>query len=234
MIEIAIVEDEDSYAEQLNGYVKQYEEETRSRIHITRFSDGDEITEDYKGSYDIILMDIQMEFMDGMTAAEQIRSMDTEVVIMFITNMTSYAIRGYQVDAMDYVLKPVTYFDFSQKLTRAIGKIAKRKSHPVTISSSSGMIRLDAGDIWYLESQGHQLIYHTRQGEFQERRKMQEAEEAYEALGFFRSNKGVLVNLEHVEGVQEGCCIVHGERLPVSRARRNDFMSALTEYIGER
>ena len=61
MIEIAIVEDEDSYAEQLIGYVKQYEEETRSRIHITRFSDGDEITEDYKGSYDIILMDIQME-----------------------------------------------------------------------------------------------------------------------------------------------------------------------------
>lgn len=53
-----------------------------------------------------------MKFMDGMSAAEAIRKQDTKVVIMFITNMTNYAIRGYEVDAMDYVLKPVSYFAF--------------------------------------------------------------------------------------------------------------------------
>ena len=65
--------------------------------------------ENYSGDFDIILMDIQMKYMDGMTAAEQIRKLDSEVIIMFITNMTQYAIRGYEVDALDYVVKPVEY-----------------------------------------------------------------------------------------------------------------------------
>ena len=64
-----------------------------------------------------------MKLMDGMTAAEEIRKLDQDVIIMFITNMTNYAIRGYQVDALDYVLKPVSYFAFSQKLGRAISKM---------------------------------------------------------------------------------------------------------------
>lgn len=55
-----------------------------------------------------------MKFMDGMAAAEEIRKMDSEVIIIFITNMTQYAIRGYEVDALDYMLKPVNYFAFSQ------------------------------------------------------------------------------------------------------------------------
>ncbi len=71
-------------------------------------------------------MDVEMKFMDGMSAAEEIRKMDTEVVIIFITNMAQYAIRGYAVDALDYVLKPVSYFAFSQRLNRAIGRMKKR------------------------------------------------------------------------------------------------------------
>ena len=109
MITIAIVEDEEAYAKQLTEYIEQYQQESGKRFRVIRFTDGDEIVEKYTGEYDIILMDIQMQFMDGMTAAEEIRKFDTKVVIMFITNMTNYAIRGYEVDAMDYVLKPVTW-----------------------------------------------------------------------------------------------------------------------------
>ena len=68
-----------------------------------------------------------MKFMDGMSAAEEIRKVDTEVVIIFITNMAQYAIRGYAVDALDYVLKPVSYFAFSQRLSRAIGRMKKTR-----------------------------------------------------------------------------------------------------------
>ena len=112
--------------------------------------DEDEIVEGYTGEYDIILMDIQMKFMDGMSAAEEIRKQDSKVVIMFITNMTNYAIRGYEVDAMDYVLKPVSYFAFSKKLERAIGRIPQKSGHPVTINTSEGLVRLDASAIYYI------------------------------------------------------------------------------------
>lgn len=116
MIRIAVVEDEELYAEQLQNYISKYAEERKKQIKVTWFQDGEDIVSGYKGEYDIILLDIQMRFMDGMTAAEKIRELDSEVVLMFITNMIQYAVRGYEVDAMDYVVKPVEYFAFSQKL----------------------------------------------------------------------------------------------------------------------
>ena len=233
MITIAIVEDEEAYAKQLTEYIEKYQRESGKSIRVIRFSDGDEIVEKYTGKYDIILMDIQMKFMDGMSAAEAIRKHDTKVVIMFITNMTNYAIRGYEVDAMDYVLKPVSYFAFSQKLDRAIKRIPHKAGNPVIVNTADGIVRTDTSSIYYIESEGHNLIYHTTDGEIKERAKMQDAEEKFVPLGFFRSNKGYLVNLEYVDGVKDGCCIIKGEALLISRARRNDFMTALTQYMGE-
>lgn len=127
MIKIAIVEDEAMYAKQLEEFLRQYEKENGEAFDITIYSDGDQIVNKYRSQYDIILMDVEMKFMDGMSAAEEIRKVDTEVVIIFITNMAQYAIRGYAVDALDYVLKPVSYFAFSQRLSRAIGRMKKEK-----------------------------------------------------------------------------------------------------------
>ena len=126
MIRIAIVEDEAAYAEQLEGFLHRYEEEKKEAFEITRFSDGDSIVHNYKAKYDIILMDIQMKFMDGMSAAGKIRKSDTEVIIIFITNMRQYAILGYAVDALDYVVKPISYFAFSERLGKAIERIHRR------------------------------------------------------------------------------------------------------------
>ncbi|MCR4868760.1 MAG: response regulator, partial [Lachnospiraceae bacterium] len=95
MIHIAIVEDEELYRKQLMEYLRDYEREQSVSFDVRTYTDGAEIAEDYPGDLDIILMDIQMKFMDGMTAAEKIRRLDRQVVLMFITNMTQYAIRGY-------------------------------------------------------------------------------------------------------------------------------------------
>ena len=166
MIRLAIVEDEDLYANQLVEYIRKYELESGEQFKIERFRDGDEIAEEYKGDYDIILMDIQMQFMDGMTAAEKIRELDSEVIIMFITNMTNYAIRGYQVDALDYVVKPVEYFSFCKKIEKAIGKVDRKKTPAITIRIQSGVMKLKANDIYYIESEGHNLFYVTKKGTY--------------------------------------------------------------------
>ena len=120
------------------------------------FSDGSEIAEDYSGDYDIILMDIQMKFMDGISAARKIREMDQEVIIIFITNMTNYAIRGYEVDAMDYIVKPVEYFAFSHKLDRAVKRIRKKEKHYISIPMENGVRKMDIAGIYYIESMGVQ------------------------------------------------------------------------------
>ncbi|MBQ7616293.1 MAG: response regulator transcription factor [Butyrivibrio sp.] len=231
MINLAIVEDEDSYAQQLTEFVNRFQEESGNYFKITRFKDGDEITNGYKGQFDIILMDIEMKLMDGMTAAEEIRKLDQEVVIMFITNMTNYAIRGYQVDALDYVLKPVSYFAFSQKLDRALSRIKKSSSNIISIDMPSGVKKLDIDNIFYIESEGHNLNFYTSGGEFTIRARLSDFEDQLSQYNFFRSNKGYLVNLKYVDGVEKGSCLIAGKQLLISRSRKNDFMSALTDYM---
>ena len=157
MIRIALVEDDPAYAEQLLSYLKEYEKESKERISVQTFSDGEDIVTEYRADYDIILMDVEMKFMDGMSAAEEIRKMDTEVVIIFITNMPQYAIQGYRVDALDYVLKPVSYFAFTQRIDRALTRLKKREKKYLTIAVKGGMMKLDLSEICYVEVQDHDL-----------------------------------------------------------------------------
>lgn len=233
MIRIAIVEDEEEYVKQLTEYLREYQKTAGEEIDVTVYRDGDEITEEYKPKYDIILMDIQMKFVDGMTAAEEIRSMDSKVIIMFITNMKQYAIRGYKVGALDYILKPVSYFAFSERLDQAVKRIKRRSSNFVTIQVKGGILRLDTSDIYYIESQGHNLIYHTGNGDHLSSGTMKSAEEELTGYGFSRGNKSYLINLAHVDGIQDKCARVKGEQLQLSRPRQNTFMQDLTKYWGE-
>ncbi|MDO4521607.1 MAG: LytTR family DNA-binding domain-containing protein [Eubacteriales bacterium] len=233
MIRIAIVEDEDLYVNQLTEYLQEYQKTQGEEISVTVYRDGDAITSKYKAQFDIILMDIQMKFVDGMTAAEEIRKVDSQVIIIFITNMTQYAIRGYEVDALDYILKPVSYFAFCERLGRAIARLKKRTSSFITIPVKGGILRLETADIYYVESQGHNLIYHTGNGDYIAPGTMKSAEEELGDYSFSRGNKCYLINLEHVDGIQDKCAQIKGQKLQLSRPRQNAFMQDLTKYWGE-
>lgn len=234
MIRLAIVEDEDNFAVQLQEDIERYSSENGIQIQVVRYCDGDEITENYQCEFDIILMDIQMRFMDGMTASEKIRELDKNVIIVFITNRIDYAIRGYDVDALDYIVKPVEYFSFSKKLERAIGRVHAREGFTITLPLSNGFVRLKTDDIYYVESEGHMLNYYTAGGQYRLRARIADAESTLSPHGFFRCNKGLLVNLQHVKGVRDNCCLVQGQSLVISRGKKNEFMAALANYMGER
>ena len=231
MIQIAIVEDEEIYVKQLTEYIRKYQTERGKSIKVTIFGDGEDITENYSGSFDIILMDIQMRFMDGMTAAEKIRQIDQKVIIMFITNMIQYAVRGYEVDAMDYVVKPVEYFSFSQKLDKAIGRMRSEVKEFLTIPIGKGVVKIDIADIYFIEGQKHNVIYYTSRGDYSSRITMKELEEKLTPHNFFRCAKGYLVNMNHVEGFVGSDCVINNVHIPVSRAKKKEFMNLLLQNL---
>jgi DNA-binding LytR/AlgR family response regulator len=233
MIRIAIVEDEISYQQQLIEFLERFEQELGEAIEIETYSDGDEFIHAYKGQFSVILMDVQMPLMDGMSAAEEIRKMDSEVVIIFITNMVQHAIKGYAVDALDYVLKPISYFSFSQRLNRAVERMKKRESRYITLRVKGGVIRLKLSDIFYVESQGHKVIFSTKEGEFVTSGTMKDLEEEFSSYQFFRGHKGYLINLEHVDRINESYAIVNGQEIPLSRTKRKSFMEALANHWAE-
>lgn len=234
MLEIAIVEDEESYRNTLCEYLRKYETETEEEIHISVFTDGDEIVENYAAKFDIILMDIEMQFMNGMEAARKIRESDTSVIIIFITNMAQYAIQGYEVDALDYVLKPISYFAFSQRIKRAVGRMKKREEHYINIVSKNRVNKVAVSEIGWIESEGHRLTYHAKDQVYESTlHSMKEIEKQLEDYNFYRCNKGYLVNLAHVKAIRDGWAILTNGQVMISRAKKSDFQKALTTYAGE-
>lgn len=232
MIRIAIVDDDEAYRQQLQEYLRRYAAENEVDIRITVFTDGDEIALNYRAEYDLILLDIEMKFMDGMTAAEHIRELDAEVMLIFITNMAQYAIRGYSVGALDYILKPVTYFAFSEKLKRALLRLPQGEKKYITLQVAGNMMRLPLDDIYYIESFKHYLILYAKDGTHRTLCTMKEMEANLAEEHFFRCNNGYLVNLAHVKSVTDNMVTVGEQALQISRPRRKDFMEALTRYMG--
>ena len=233
MIRVALVEDDERYRKSFLSFLKRYEEQSGQRFIVSAFTDGDEIVEDYQADYDLILMDIAMRVMDGMAAAEKIRELDKEVVIIFITNTPQYVMQGYAVDALDYVLKPVNYFAFSQRIDRAIARMEKRRRRYIPVSIKGGFMKLDVSQILYVEVQDHDLVYHTRQRCIQTRGTLAEAEALLGTEQFFRCSKCYLVNLEFVDGVQNNDILLGDESITVSRARKKALMDALNNYMNE-
>ena len=232
MIRIAMVEDEAAVREQLQGYIQRYTRQYGTEFAVTEFSDGVEILDAYRPVYDIVLLDVEMKHLDGMETARRIRELDRDVVLLFITNMAQYAIKGYAVGALDYVLKPVPYFAFSQQLQKAEEKLRRRARHYLDVPVEGGLRRLDTAQIYYMESEGHRVHFYTEEGEFSAPGALKTFEEKLADLPFARCNSGYLVNLAQVKSVQQGLAQVGPYELQVSRPKRKSFLAALADYIG--
>lgn len=234
MIRVAIVEDEADYRNVLEEYLRKYGKEISESFHITTFSDGLEIASDYQPDYDIIFMDIQMKHMNGMKAAEEIRKLDEDVSFIFITTTVEYAVQGYLVDALGYVLKPVPYLAFSQILNKAIRKIKQNQEQVyLTVALEDGKKRIAVDSIFYIESQGHYILLHTEGGDFQTTGPLKKVEDLLEKKGFAKCHNAYLVNLKHVVGTKPASLVLNnGEELAISRTKKKAFMDSLNDYIG--
>lgn len=231
MIKIAIAEDETCYIKQLLEYLQVYQKERSVELETTVYRDGDQILEDFRSQFNLILLDVEMQFVDGLTAAEEIRKLDENVIIVFISNLKQYAIRGYEVRALDYILKPISYFMLSQTLDKALEEIEKHASRFLLLPIQAGVKKLDIRQLYYVESSGHILHYHAADGVYSVRGNMVDLEVELKDNGFFRCNKGYLVNLQYVESVEDSNCRIHKDLLPIARLRRKAFMEALMLYI---
>lgn len=232
MYHIAIVEDEEAFVTQLLEYLEQYQKEHEQNFKLSVFRDGAEILEGYQPIYDIILLDIEMPKINGMQAAEHIREQDADVTLMFITNIAGYAIRGYEVGALDFVMKPINYYTFAMKLTRVIKRTRQKATQDILLTLPDGIKKLSVQQIYYVEVQNRMLYYHTDEGVFAMRGTMQSVEQSLAKYSFVKCNHWYIVNLQHVSQVGKTTAMVAGHELEVSRRNRTAFLKALTQYVG--
>ena len=236
LLRVAIVEDDDSYAETLQEYLNKYEQENEVRFQVVRYEDGADLVEKYHGDFDILIMDIELKFMDGMTAAQHIRKMDSNVIIIFVTNMPQFALKGYQDDALDYVLKPISYYAFSQRLERALERMERRSTKKyITLHLKGRVQKVNILNIMYIEALQHDLIYHMdRDGvTYTVRGIIKDLEANLKDYYFFRCHKGYLVNLAYVESVGEATAQIGEEQIPVAKLRKKELLNEFNRYISE-
>lgn len=228
---IAIVEDEKVYRNILLTYLKQFQKENGIEIEIKEFESGNQIIWDYKPYYDAIFMDAEMSDIDGLEVARYIRKVDEQVAIIFSTNAVRYAVKGYEVGALDFIIKPVSYTSFKRKMKKIICQIERKRETSITLVKNDEMYKIPSSGVYYIEVSDHQLIYHTNRGVITAWKSLKSVEKSLENMKFAKCNRCYLVNLLHVQLVKKDVVLVGKDELKISRGRKQEFMKALADYV---
>lgn len=234
MKNIAIVEDEKGAAETLRDYIAKYAEENGQQFNVVRFKNAADFLEDYKAIYAVVFMDIQMPKMNGMDGAMELRKLDKTVSIIFITNLVQYSQKGYEVDAVSFLVKPVSYFDFSLKFRKALNIYVMNEERSITIKYRGGLCRISTDKLMYVEIIAHRLYYHLIDDDIEITGVLSEVEKELSEYGFLRCNSCYLVNPKFVVAVKGNEVQVGNRTLQISRPRRAAFLAELANwYAGQ-
>lgn len=228
---VAIIEDEKVERERIIDFIERFSEEFHKKIEVEEFDSGDSLLSTFMSVYDIMIFDIDMPGTNGMDTARLVREKDKRAVILFMTNIAQYAVNGYEVDAVDYIIKPIGYFDFSMKFQKAVRRAAKRQDNYIAVDALDGMRKLKVSDIRYVEVLGHYLIYHLADSELKLRGSMKEQAALLGAYNFTQIHKSYLVNLAYVENISGNEILVDGGILTMGRVYKERVMQEYLRYI---
>lgn len=234
MWKVIMVEDDDASAAKIREYLERFGRENGEKFDIRRYADAVTFLTEYDADCDIVLMDIEMPDLSGMDASRKLRETDSEVTLIFITNLVQYAVSGYEVSALDFIVKPVSYYNFVLKIKRALRdrRLKSEKSEELSLSCESGVRRVAIAAVKYIEVAGHHLIFHTFDGIVDVCGTLKDMETELAGKHFSRCNNCYLVNLKHVSEIGASSCVVGGEEVQISRRRRKSFIDELTMFVG--
>ena len=214
LIRIALVDDNQRDLAVMQNYLRTALESGAFSFTFDAFSDSLEFIESFNGKYDIVFLDIEMPLLDGMELAKRLRRMGSDCCIIFITNMPQYAVQGYEVEAIAYLIKPVRGADVS-----------------IVIDTRQEVKVVPSSTIRYIEVESHNLVFHTTDGgELRTRDSLKSLEERLSGMSFCRCNSCYLVNLRYVDSVVGNIVRVGGDELLMSRHKKKEFVEKYMKY----
>ena len=170
-----------------------------------------------------------------MEAAEVMRQTDELTPLIFVTDLAQYAVRGYQVDALDFMVKPVTYEDFALRMGRAMRVMDRNAGGTVSVATDEGLRVIAEKDVVYVEIFRHDLYWHVT-GSAQPLHARGTLTRVAEELGaerFCRVSASHLINMGQLALIRPGSIVMSdGTEIVISRRRRREVLETLTRYVG--
>lgn len=247
MIKIGIVDDDQNARTNLKEKINEYSCINHLELSLNEYTDALSYLEQGKLEYDILFLDIDMPGMSGMELAEEIRKTNHDVVLVFCTNHQQFAINGYSVGALGFLVKPVLGYAIGLTLDRAITavKANKRKEEETEtlkfVLKDGPLSRLvEVSDISFVEVRQHYLLYNitdSTTGEkvvIKNRGTMQEAVERLSPYGFLRSSSSFLVNVKSITAVSRMNIYIGEDTIPIGRAFKESFMDEFSRYLAKK
>lgn len=235
MFHIAICDDEEVLISELKENLIQYAAETGKEFCFFLYRDGSELLADYRPDYDLIFMDIKMEKLNGLQTAEEIRKIDSTVGLVFLTSLKQYVWKGYEYNAVNYLLKPVRYGVLKMELDRYFARYQGKDEPFLGFQNDSGKYKVLYKNLRYAETDKRNVMLHF-EGQHQVLYKNIKEVSALllQQSQFACPHRSFVVNMAYIRST-EGLELVltTGERIPISQPRRREFMRKLTDYWGD-
>jgi len=232
MLRVAVVEDEARYSDALCGYIRRYGECRKLEVRADCFESGLGFLDRYAGGYDAVFLDILMPGIDGLETAHRLRDLDDEVDIIFVTTVAQYAIRGYEVGAIGFMVKPVNYEEVEQKLDKVLRRSrgSRGATYPIPWEGRHKLLPVRA--IQYVEVYNHSLVFHTAEGDHTVYGQLKALEGDGRFAAFAKCSASCLVNCAWVSEIGADTLVAGGHTLPLSRRRRKPFLEQMARVIG--
>ena len=232
MIKIAILEESDADYTRICKAWDRFSKEENLSYQITHYKDSTSLLEQFHSQFDLIFLDIEVPGKNGMETAQEIRKIDNLAILVFLTNFSKYAVNGYEVNAADYMLKPLDYYSFALKMHKILHMLYQNIEKEITIMTKGLLHRFSINELFYVEINNHDLIYHLDNETISTRGSLSEVEKSLPKNSFSRCNNCYLVNLKHVTKIKDNTVWIGKNELTISRPKKKMFLNDLTNYIG--
>lgn len=224
MWNVAIVEDEENMSKELVSYFTRFGKENSEAFSFSLFENAEAFLNSYKKQYSLVLMDINLPGINGMECIKRLREIDDTVLVIFVTNLSQFAVDGYEVKAFDFVVKPISYSNFVLKMKRAISHLSSLKNYELVVSSKERKHIININQLVYIEIRNHTITYHTLNEEITGSGTLKSLYTNLQKHHFAFCNQCYLVNLAFVKSIDGEYLVMNGERIRIASSRKRAFM----------
>ena len=227
---IAICDDEQNQIEYITSIVTSWSNHKGHSCEIRTFASAEAFLFEYEEdkAYDILLLDVEMKNMNGIELAKRIRKDNNRAEIIFITSHFEFVGEGYEVDALHYLIKPISVEKFTQVLIKAAEKLSVEPPS-VVISCEGETVKLYESDILYVESFLHYIVIHTKDNEYKIKENISVFENKVSDV-FYRIHRSYLVSLKYITRISRTSVNIGNTELPLSRGKYDNINRAFIEH----